>query len=75
MKMAISICDDCVSNVFDFASHLLLVEIESGKELSRSEVALESQSLPQGVYTKQMVRRGFRRGQRNCQREANESRV
>ena len=49
MKIAIPIWEDCVSNVFDFAGKLLLVEIESGKEISRSEVLLESQSLSQRV--------------------------
>ena len=49
MKIAIPICEDCVSNVFDFAGKLLLVEIENSKEISRSEVPLESQSLSQRV--------------------------
>ncbi len=49
MKIAIPIWEDCVSNVFDFAGKLLLVEIENGKEISRSEVLLESQSLSQRV--------------------------
>jgi len=47
MKIAIPIYNDSVSNVFDFAHRLLLVEIENGKEAKRSEVALESQLLPQ----------------------------
>jgi len=49
MKIAIPIYNDSVSNVFDFAHKLLLVEIENGKEATRSEVALESQLLPQRV--------------------------
>lgn len=49
MKIAIPIYNDNVSNVFDFANRLLLVEIENGKETNRSEVALESQLLPQRV--------------------------
>ena len=49
MKIAIPIYNDSVSNVFDFAHKLLLVEIEDSKEANRSEVALESQSLPQRV--------------------------
>ena len=49
MKIAIPIWNDCVSNVFDFAGKLLLVEIENGKEISKSEVPLESQSLSQRV--------------------------
>jgi len=47
MRIAIPIYNDSVSNVFDFAHRLLLVEIENGKEVNRSEVALESQLLPQ----------------------------
>ena len=47
MKIAIPIYNDSVSNVFDFARRLLVVEIENSKEVNRSEVALESQSLPQ----------------------------
>ncbi|KPJ66052.1 MAG: hypothetical protein AMJ43_09235 [Coxiella sp. DG_40] len=38
---------DNVSNVFDFANTLLLIDIENGKETNRSEVVLGSQSLPQ----------------------------
>jgi len=47
MKIAIPIYNGNVSNVFDFAHRLLLVEIENGKETNRSEVASERQSLPQ----------------------------
>jgi len=47
MKIAIPIYNSNVSNVFDFAHRLLLVDIENGKEINRSEVALESRSLPQ----------------------------
>ena len=47
MKIAIPLWNDCVSNVFDFAHRLLLVEIENGKEISRSEVELKAESLPQ----------------------------
>ena len=47
MKIAVPIYNDSVSNVFDFAHRLLLVDIENGKEANRSEVALESQLLPQ----------------------------
>ena len=49
MKIAIPIYNDSVSNVFDFATRFLLVEIENGKEANRSEIALESQLLPQRV--------------------------
>ena len=47
MKIAIPIYNNSISNVFDFARRLLLVDIENGKEVNRSEVALQSQSLPQ----------------------------
>jgi len=47
MKLAIPIYNGNVSNVFDFAHKLLLVEIENGKETERSEVELEGLSLPQ----------------------------
>ena len=47
MKIAIPIYNDSISNVFDFAHRLLLVDIENGKEANRSEVALKSQLLPQ----------------------------
>jgi len=47
MKIAIPVYGDYVSNVFDFAHKLLLVDIENSKETNQSEVALESQSLPQ----------------------------
>ena len=47
MKIAIPIYKDSISNVFDFAHRLLLVDIENGREADRSEVALESQLLPQ----------------------------
>jgi predicted Fe-Mo cluster-binding NifX family protein len=45
MKIAIPIWNDCVSNVFDFAGELLLVDIENGKETGRSEVGLKDKSL------------------------------
>jgi len=47
MKIAIPEWNDSVSNVFDFANKLLLVEIKNGKETNRSEIPLESHSLPQ----------------------------
>ena len=47
MKIAMPIYNDSISNVFDFAHRLLLVDIENGKETNRSEVALKSQLLPQ----------------------------
>jgi predicted Fe-Mo cluster-binding NifX family protein len=47
MKIAVPVWNDSVSNVFDFAGRLLLVELDNGKELSRSEVPLRVQSLPE----------------------------
>ena len=47
MKIAIPVWNDHVSSAFDFAHRILLVDIENGKEMNRSEVALESRSLPQ----------------------------
>jgi predicted Fe-Mo cluster-binding NifX family protein len=47
MRIAIPTYNDSVSNVFDFAVHLLLVDIENGRETNRFEVVLESQLLPQ----------------------------
>ena len=47
MKIAIPVWNDCVSNVFDFAHRLLLVGIENGREVNRSEVELKAESLPQ----------------------------
>ena len=49
MKIAISIWNDWVSSVFDFSSRILLIEIENNKEVSRSQILLESQSLSQRV--------------------------
>jgi len=47
MKVAIPVYGDYVSNVFDFAHRLLLVDIENGRETQRREVELESRLLPQ----------------------------
>ncbi|OHB60091.1 MAG: hypothetical protein A2Y12_09090 [Planctomycetes bacterium GWF2_42_9] len=47
MKVAIPICQDNVSTVFDFAEKLLLVELENGAEKSRNEVFLGEQSVPE----------------------------
>jgi len=47
MKIAIPVWDGFVSSVCDFAHKLLLVEIQNGRELSRSEVPLQAESLPQ----------------------------
>ena len=46
MKIAIPIWNGCVSNVFDFAHQLLVVDAEDKKEISRSQVQL-GQQLPQ----------------------------
>ena len=47
MKIAIPIYNGTVSNVFDFAHRLLLVDIRNGVEENRSEVSLTSESFPQ----------------------------
>jgi len=47
MKIAIPVWNGFVSSVFDFAHKLLLVEIQNGRELSRSEVPLQAASLPE----------------------------
>ena len=47
MKIAIPIWNGFVSSVFDFAHKLLLVDIENGQELNRSEVTLNPESAPQ----------------------------
>ena len=47
MKIAIPIYGDNVSNVFDFAHRLLLVEIENGKAVEQSEIELKDESLLQ----------------------------
>ena len=47
MKIAIPIWNDSVSNVFDFAGRLLLVDIKNDKEANRSETLLRVVSLPE----------------------------
>jgi predicted Fe-Mo cluster-binding NifX family protein len=47
MKIAIPVWNGLVSSVFDFAHRLLLVDIENGRELNRSEVPLTPESVPQ----------------------------
>jgi predicted Fe-Mo cluster-binding NifX family protein len=47
MKIAIPVYGGYVSNVFDFAHRLLLVDIETGREINQSEVDLKAVSLPQ----------------------------
>jgi predicted Fe-Mo cluster-binding NifX family protein len=41
MKIAIPVYHDNVSNVFDFANRLLIVELADGKETSRIEIELD----------------------------------
>jgi predicted Fe-Mo cluster-binding NifX family protein len=49
MKIAMPIYNDSISNVFDFAHSLLLVDIENGKEIARSEIPLVRKSLPHRI--------------------------
>jgi predicted Fe-Mo cluster-binding NifX family protein len=47
MKIAMPVWNGFVSSVFDFSHRLLLVDIENGREVSRREVDLKAESLPQ----------------------------
>jgi predicted Fe-Mo cluster-binding NifX family protein len=47
MKVAIPIWNNCVSSAFDFAHRLLLVDIQSNSETSRSEIPLNPEPIPQ----------------------------
>lgn len=49
MKIAISIWNDCVSNVFDFADCILLVEVENSKEISRAQIQFECKFFSQRI--------------------------
>jgi predicted Fe-Mo cluster-binding NifX family protein len=49
MKIAIAIWNDCVSNVFDFADCILLVEIDGDKEISRSQISFESKTFSKRI--------------------------
>lgn len=49
MKIAIAIWNDCVSNVFDFADRILLVEIDGDEDMSRSQISFESKYFPQRI--------------------------
>jgi predicted Fe-Mo cluster-binding NifX family protein len=49
MKIAIPIWNDCVSNVFDFADCILLVEIDGDKEISRSQISFESKTFSKRI--------------------------
>jgi predicted Fe-Mo cluster-binding NifX family protein len=46
MKIAIPVWNGFVSSVFDFAHKLLLVDIDNGNEINRSEVTLIPESIP-----------------------------
>jgi len=43
MKLAISVCEGRVSNVFDFAQKAVVVELRDATELGRAEVAVSGQ--------------------------------
>ena len=47
MKIAISIWNGFVSNVFDFADQLLVVDVEDQGEVGRSEFQLKQQAIQQ----------------------------
>ena len=47
MKIAIPMWNGSISNVFDFAGRLLLVDIKNDKEVGRSEALLQTGSLPE----------------------------
>jgi len=49
MKIAIAIWNDRVSSAFDFSARILMMEFENDKEISRSQILLESQSPSQRV--------------------------
>ncbi len=45
MKVAIPIWRDRISPVFDVAGHLLLLDVQEGKEIRREEIAVETLEL------------------------------
>ena len=47
IRIAIPIWDDCVSPAFDFARRLIIVDIEDGREATRSEIMLLPESASQ----------------------------
>lgn len=47
MKIAIPVWNGFVSSVFDFARHLLVVDMEGQQETNRSQIQLEQQPAPQ----------------------------
>ena len=42
MRIAIPVCEGGISPVFDVAKHMILVDVESGQETTRTEVSLEN---------------------------------
>lgn len=55
MKIAIPIYNSNISNVFDFAHRLLLVEIENNKEVNRSEIPLEAVATVAGAEVSEVA--------------------
>ena len=49
MKLAISIWNDFVSNAFDFAENILIVEYDVDQEVCRSRISFENKSYPQRI--------------------------
>ncbi len=49
MKLALTLYGQDVSNVFDFALELLIVELQNNTEASRTKVAIENLNGPQRV--------------------------
>ncbi len=47
MKIAIPVWNNCVSSAFDFAHRLLLVDIQDGSEMNRSEISLDPEPISQ----------------------------
>jgi predicted Fe-Mo cluster-binding NifX family protein len=44
MKVAIAVWEDCVSSVLDFSRRLVVMELENGRETSRTEIDLAEQT-------------------------------
>lgn len=49
MKIAIPVWNGLVSSVFDFAGLLIVVDIDGKRQISRSQIQLEQQDIPQRV--------------------------
>ena len=49
MIAAIAIWNECVSNVFDFADGVLLVEFDGAKEVSRTKIDFDSSSFSRRI--------------------------